>query len=190
MNSQKLTSISKTMLFILRILLGMLILMVIIPWVFPNTETGKFLLSIQNFNNFIDASHKNIDDFMLTLIPLARLFGVIGSIVTALPLVIGIKIMLRVANNYKDGQIFTLSNAKSYRLLGVIYLLEAIILKPLSEAFFTMCVTINNPPGQKMIAFAFTLGNMTAIFFASILIMIGHVMVLGQKMNEEQQLTV
>ncbi len=190
MNNQKLIMTSKTMQLVLWVMLVAIFLMVVIPWLFPTSELGKFLLSIQSFNNFMDAAHKNIDDFMLTLTPLARLFGIVGSIVKVLPLVIGIKIMLRVANSYKNGQVFTLNNAKSYRLLGVIYLLEAILLKPLSDAFFTLCATINNPLGQRMIAFGFTLGNMTAIFFAIILIMVGHVMVVGQKMNEEQQFTV
>ncbi|MCC2626165.1 MAG: hypothetical protein K0R14_2038 [Burkholderiales bacterium] len=190
MNNQKLISASKTMQLVLWVMLVALFLMVIIPWAFPTTGLGKFLLSIQNFNNFMDTYHKNIDDFMSNLRPISRLFGIIASIITVLPLVIGIKIMLNVADNYKNGQVFTLNNAKSYRLLGVIYLIEALLLKPLSDIFFTLCATFNNPVGQRTIAFGFTLGNMTAIFFAIILIMIGHVMVVGQKMNEEQQFTV
>ncbi len=190
MNEQKLISIGKTMLLILRTLFSILILMVIFPWMFPNSGVGKFMLSIQNFNNFIDAAHKNIDSFMLNLTPLSGLFGFIGSIITELPLLLGSLIMIKVAKNYKNGQIFTLSNAKCYRLLGIIYLLEALLLKPLSEIFFYLCVTINNPVGHRMIGFSFTIDNLTSIFLAIILIAIGHVMVLGQKINEEQSLTV
>jgi hypothetical protein len=190
MNKQKLVLVSKTMLLIFRILFGILVLMVIIPWTFPNSAIGKFILSIQNFNSSIDRAHKNIDNFMLTLTPLSHLLGFIGSVIATFPLLIGTLIMLKVVSNYGSGNIFTLRNAKFYRLLGIIYLLDAVLLHPLSDIFFILSTTISNPVGHRMIGFSFTMSNLTAIFVAIVLILIGHVMVLGQRIEEEQELTV
>jgi hypothetical protein len=189
-NSQKLISTSKIMLIILRILFVMLILMTIIPWIAPTTELGKFLLSLQGFPAIMNANHKNIDEFMLTLTPLSRLFGFIGSLITLLPLLLGTMIMLKLSKNYVSGKIFNLDNAKSYSQLGGIYFVSALLLQPIYQMFFHLSATINNPAGQRIIAFSIGIDSLTAIFFAIILIVIGQVMKLGQKISEEQELTV
>lgn len=189
-NNQKLVSTSKTMLLILRILFVMLILMAIIPWIAPTTEFGKFLLSLQGFPAIMNANHKNINEFMLTLTPLSRLFGFIGSVITLLPLLLGTMIMLKLSKNYVSGKIFNLDNAKSYSQLGIIYFVSALLLQPIYQMLFYLCATINNPAGQRVIAFGIGVDSLTAIFFAIVLIVIGQVMKLGQKISEEQELTV
>lgn len=140
-NNQKLISISKTMLLILRILFAMLILMAIISWIVPTTEFGKFLLSLQGFPAIMNANHKNIDEFMLTLTPLSRLFGFIGSVVILLPLLLGTMIMIKLSKNYVNGKIFNLDNAKSYSQLGIIYFVSALLLQPIYQMFF-ICVLL------------------------------------------------
>ena len=99
-------------------------------------------------------------------------------------------IMIKLSKRYATGKVFTLDNAKSYSRLGLIYLLSALLLQPLSDMFFSLCVTINNPIGQRMISFGINVNNLTAIFFALVLIVIGQVMKLGHKISEEQELTV
>ena len=190
LNNQKLVSASKAMLLIFRILLVILILMAIIPWVAPTSELGKFLLSLQGFPAIMNANHKDIDSFMLTLTPLSRLFGFIGSVITLLPLLLGTVIMLKLSKNYINGNIFSLDNAKSYSQLGIIYFVSALLLQPIYQMFFYLCATINNPAGQRIIAFSIGIDSLTAIFFAIILIVIGHVMKLGQKISEDQELTI
>lgn len=189
-NNQKLISTSKTMLLVLRILLMLLILMAIIPWIAPTTAFGKFLLSLQGFPAIMNANHKNIDEFMLTLTPLSRFFGFIGSVITLLPLFLGTMIMLKLSKNYISGKIFNLDNAKSYIQLGIVYFVSALLLQPIYQMFFYLCATINNPAGQRVIAFGIGVDSLTAIFFAIVLIVIGQVMKLGQKISEEQELTV
>lgn len=189
-NNQKLISISKTMLISLRIFSIIVILMAVVPWLFPTTGVAKFLLSLQGFNAVINASHKNIDEVMLTMTSLSKVLGFIGSTITLLPLFIGTVIMMKVSENYINGKEFTMHNAKAYRLFGFIFLVDAILLQPLYQMLFYACVTINNPVGQRVIAFTYEIKSLTAIFFALILILIGHVMMLGQKITEEQALTI
>lgn len=189
-NNQKLISTSKAILLILRILFVILILMAIIPWIEPTSEFGKFLLSLQGFPAIMNANHKNIDSFMLNLTPLSRTFGFIGSVITLLPLLLGTIIMLKLSKNYICGNIFNLDNAKSYRQLGIIYFISALLLQPIYQIFFYLCATINNPTGQRIIAFGIGIDSLTAIFFALILIVIGQVMKLGHKISKEQELTI
>ena len=190
MNNQKLISTSKTILVILRILFVLSILMVIIPWVFPTLEISKFMLSLQGFSAIMNVYHKNIDEFMLSLRLISRIFGFIGSFFTVLPLLLGTMIMIKLARNYINGVVFSLANAKSYQQLGIVYLINALLLQPIYQMFFHLCVTFNNPVGQRTIAFTLGVDNLTAIFFAIVLIIIGQVMKLGQKINEEQELTI
>lgn len=184
---KKLISTSKAMLLIFRILFVILILMAIIPWIAPTTEVGKFLLSLQGFSAIMNASHKNIDAFMLTVTPLSRLLGFIGSIITLLPLLLGTMIMLKLSKNYVSGNVFNLDNAKSYSLLGIIYFVSAILVQPIYQMFFYACATINNPAGQRFIAFTIGVDSLTAMFFAIILIAIAQVMKLGQKISDDQE---
>lgn len=189
-NNQKLILTSKTMLLVLRVLFILLILMAVIPWLFPTTDIGKFLLSFQGFPNVIETNHKNIDTFMSSIRLLSRVLGFIGSVFVVLPLLIGTLIMLKLSNNYARGEVFNLNNAKSYRWLGFVYLISALFLQPIYQMFFSLCVTFNNPVGHRTIAFGIDISNLTAIFFAIVLILIGQVMKLGHKISEEQELTV
>lgn len=188
--NQKLISTSKMIFLILQILFIILLLMAIIPWIFPKIELSKFLLSLQGFSATINTTHKNIDEFMSTITFSSRIFGVIGSIFAVLPLLLGTMIMLKVSKNYVNGVVFSLDNAKSYRQLGIVYLISALLLQPIYQMFFYLCITINNPIDQRIIAFGLGIDSLTAIFFAIVLIIIGQVMKLGQKINEQQELTI
>ncbi len=49
---------------------------------------------------------------------------------------------------------------------------------------------IHDHLGKRFIAINMDVNTMTQIFFALVLVVIGHVMQLAQKINEEQELTV
>jgi len=197
LNNQKLILTSKIMLLILRILFVILLLMAIIPWVVPTSFVGSFLMSMFGAQQFTSTTKLyHLTGAELISVPfynsnlLSRSLGFIGSMISLLPLLAGTMIMLKLSKRYAMGKIFTLNNAKAYSILGVIYLLSALLLQPLSQVFFSLCATINNPAGQRTIAFGIDINNLTAIFFAIVLIVIGQVMKFGQKINEEQELTV
>lgn len=187
-NDIKLAKTSKLMLIILRILLAVLVLIAILPWVTPPSNLGSVLLGTFGVPGAIDdASYMNmVSNFNFV----NRILGVMGSLISLLPLLLGTLIMLKLAHNYAKGKVFVLENTKQYRYLGVIYLLSAVLLQPLSQIFFSLCVSINNPPGHRFIAFGVNISNITAIFFALVLIVIAQVMRIGQRISEEQELTI
>lgn len=185
--NQKLISTSKIMLLILRILFILLILMSIIPWIVPNSEVGKTLYSIYGMSNYmISKNFDEVTNFTLQ----SRLLGFFGSIFSLFPLFVGVIIMIRLFKNYALNNIFSIQNAKLYSNLGIIYLLSALLLEPLSQILLSLSVSLNHPVGQRFIAISMTVNNLTAIFFAIMLIFIGQVMKLGQKISEEQELTI
>jgi len=188
--AQSLNASSKKMLFILRILLVMLVFSVVIPWTFPKTALGNFLMSVSSITKFLDGS-PDVDYFLNNLSGFSILLGVAGSIVNLAPLFIGVWIMIKLIKNYMAERVFNISNAKSYRNLGIVYLLSALLLQPLAQVLFSLSVSfINNHLGQRFIAFSIDFNTITEIFFAIVLIVIGHVMQLGQKIKEEQELTI
>lgn len=186
-NNQKLISTSKTMLIILRILFLLLIVIAVIPWLAPTSKISEVLFGVYGIPHY---TTKNFGEVVSNFTLLNRSLGFIGSIISLLPLFIGVLIMLRLSKNYASGSVFSIANAKSYSRLGIIYLLSAIILQPISQILFSLCATINNPVGQRSISITFDIANLTAIFFAIMLVVIGQVMKLGQKISEEQELTV
>jgi len=189
-SNQKLISSSKRMLVILRGLLVLVILMAVIPWLFPTSALAEFLLGSQGFPVVIIRNHKNIHEFMLTLTPLSHLFGFIGSLIAVMPLLIGTMIMIRLFKMYAVGRVFSLDNAKLYSWLGVLSVISALFLQPIYQMFFYACVTINNPVGHRMVGFTLGIDTLTALFFAIVLVVIGKVMQVAHKMREEQDLTV
>lgn len=180
-----------TMIFkILFTVMILLILINAIPWLFPIADISKSLLVMQGVFQYIQPLHSNINAFMSTLSPIGRIFGLLASVLKLLPLLLGIIIMIRLSKDYSLGKIFNLVNARRYRNLGILYLANSLIIQPISQILFSLCFTINNPVGKRVIGFGVDLSTITAIFFASILIIIGQVMKLAYKVNKEQELTI
>jgi hypothetical protein len=174
----------------LLIIIILLILIHAIPWLFPTATITQPILGMQEIFSYITRSHNNVTIFMSTLSPMSRIFGLLGSIVRLLPLLFGIIIMISLSKDYSLGKVFNLDNAKRYKNLGILFLANALIIQPMAQMLFNLCATINNPIGKRLIGFGVDLSTVTNIFFAAILIIIGHVMKLAYDVNEEQKLTV
>lgn len=183
----KLMTVSRKTLFILRVLFGLLMVMAIIPWLFPASNLSHFLISLYSFSHLI----KNYEYFSYHISFLSQILGIAGSFVSLSPLLIGVFIMMKLSKNYIQGKVFNLYNAKAYRKLGWIYLLSAFLLQPLAQVLFSLSISfIHHHLGQRFIAISIDVNMITQIFFALVLVVIGHVMQLAQKINEEQELTV
>lgn len=187
---QILTSSSKKMLLILRVLFVFLIVTAILPWMVPKSGLGAFLLSTLSIIKLFHGP-QTFDYFLNNLSAISKVLGFLGTMVNLLPLFIGIFIMMQLSKRYITRQVFSIANAKSYRNLGIIYLLSAILLQPIAQVLFSLSISfIHHHVGQRSIALNIDINTITEIFFAIVLMVIGHVMQLGQKMKEEQELIV
>ncbi len=168
----------------------LLLIVAILPWIMPTSNIGGFLLSIFGVTHFLPVNHQNIGDALYNFNLTTRILGIMGSFISLLPLLISTLVMIKLCNNYSHNNVFSVANANAYSRLGILYLLSAIILQPLSQMFFSFGISLSNKIGPHFIATGFDISNLTAIFFSVILIIIGQVMKAAHKIAEEQALTV
>ncbi|MFN8771214.1 MAG: DUF2975 domain-containing protein [Neisseriaceae bacterium] len=183
-DEQKLSSLSRKSIIVSQTLFIIFLIISILPWFIPNTSLGGSLLGIFGVQNF---STRDFGEIAKNFTILNRILGIGGSLVSLLPLLIGTLILIKLSKNYIAGKVFTIQNAKLYQTLGIIYLCDAFLIKPLSDMLISLCITLNNPIGQRMIMISFGIDNLTAIFLAVVLIVIGQIMKLGHKIKEEQE---
>ena len=186
--NQKLIFVSKALLITSRALLGLLAFIAIAPWIFPKTSL-TYLSSLYSFSHLIEA--KNTTYFFEHISLLSQFLAILGSFISLSPLLIGVIILIKLAKNYIEGRIFNLCNAKAYHQLGWVYLFSALFLQPLAQVLFSLSISfIHEHIGQRFIAINVDINTLTHIFFAMILIIIGYVMQLAEKMQKEQALTI
>lgn len=180
----KLKKLSIVMLWIIRLFMIILPLMDILVWLFPHNQFSLNAVIAPALSDHIR------DKTFASLKFNNQLLGMIGSLVGLLPLWLGFLWLTNLFKNYAMGMIFTLANAKIYGKLGWLSIISALIVQPLTESLFSVTATINNPPGQRIIAFGFSNTNFTAIICGVFLIIVARVMTIGHHINEEQQLTI
>ncbi|QBS12349.1 DUF2975 domain-containing protein [Legionella geestiana] len=176
------TVITSTIHAFLYVFLAASVAVLIIPWVFTDNSFSAGLLGM------FASSHADLPKAWAS--PLTRMLGFGGSTLSIFPIFLGVYILLKLCSNYANGIVFSESNAGYYRKLGTVFFFSALFLQPLSHVFFSLASSLNNPPGQRYISISFTMENITSIFLAMVLMLIGRVMQGGQKMAEEQALTV
>jgi hypothetical protein len=189
MNSQAAT-VSKNMRLFLRLSRILLLIMAVLPWMIPTTKIGGFLLSIYGVPAYLPIAHQSFGDSFYNFNWLSRSIGIFGSGLCLLPLFFGIVVILNIYKNNSVDKIFSAENASACSQLGILYLLSALLLQPLSQAFFSLSASLDNPVGQHFISFSFEISNLTAIFFSVLLIIMGRIMRIGHQMREEQKLTI
>lgn len=190
---QKLVSRSKAMLIFFSAFFLFFAAMAIIPWLFPTSNLGYILLTLTPKASTLSFyNNNNLTDFISSMTMTTRILGFLGSILNLFPMLVGALIMLRLTKNYIRKEVFSLKNAASYTQLGIVFLLSALLLAPASDALISLAATLHYPSGhhQHVISVSFTTLNLSEIFLSIIFIILGHVMKLGHKISEEQELTV
>jgi hypothetical protein len=100
-------------------------------------------------------------------------------------------IMLRsIFRNYKKGQIFTSANAIYYKYLGYLFIINALLIQPLSRAIIVYAMTFTNGPGNRSISLTFGTDNIENIFCGLMIIVISWVMLEASKLHDEQKFTI
>ena len=80
-----------------------------------------------------------------------------------------------------------MSNARYYRLIGWMFILDGVITKSFSDSLMTIAVTLNAAPGHRYITFGFGSPNLEAIFCGAVVIVVSWVMLEAAKLHEEQK---
>lgn len=175
---------------LLSALLVVLIAMAILPWLIPTSKVGGFILSMYGIPNYLPKNHQAFGDPMYAFRWLTRVLGILGSSINLLPSFIATLVMIKVCKNYSLNNIFSASNASAYSKLGMLYLLSALVLQPVSQMIFSYAISTDNPIGHHYVSFGVDISNLSAIFFSILLIIVGQVMKLGHHMAKEQALII
>lgn len=179
----KIQKISSYLLVIFNLLLIALPLFVIITWYFIDTYT-IWQLSLGILQNPFQLQ----DNVSWTL--LYKIIGAIGHIISLLPLFLSLFILKSIFQNYKNGEIFSTSNAIHYKRLGWLCFLNALLANPVGNGIMIMSTTLSNPPGERCLNIIFGYPSLEGLFCGAILIVISLVMVEASKLNDEQKFTV
>lgn len=179
-------SLSKKTLPIINIILFLIPFSIIIFWVF-NIPTAQFL--INHGNAFLQNTSMSI--FIKTPWNISQcLLGFFSSIIGYMPLFIGLLFMRKIFIQYTQNIIFTKQNARLYQLIGGCFIIDAIATSFISEIIFSWASTMTNPAGQRYISASLSNHTFESIICGIIVIIIGYVMHEGEKMKNEQNLTV
>jgi hypothetical protein len=120
-----------------------------------------------------------------------RSIGILTSLLCNITIWLWFYFARYVFENYKNGVVFSIENAKAYRKIGWLVFIDALICKPLSNMGDVLVATLSNPPGHRCITLDLDLGIcLQYAFFGFLLIIISWVMIEGHRLQSEQELTI
>jgi hypothetical protein len=189
----RIQKVSSYLLIVFNVLLIALPLLAIIQWLFIELKISD-VPSFINFFGLLERTVQTPEGIVnLSTIhwtPLLKILGFSADILNLIPLILSLFVLKSIFRNYQKGEIFSMANATQYRRLGWLFLLDALLIKSLSNTLLVLAVTLTNPPGHRYITVSFGTPNMTALFCGILVIVISWVMLEGYKLQEEQKLTV
>ncbi|MCP4114368.1 MAG: DUF2975 domain-containing protein [Desulfobacteraceae bacterium] len=119
----------------------------------------------------------------------SRVIAFAGEIPAILVMLFALKSLKALFSLYEKGIYFEAENVKQFRLLGKLAL-WGVLTDAVNETFLILAKTINNPPGEKVLAIGISSDHVKLMVVACIIMLIGMVMDEGRKIKDENQLTV
>ncbi len=185
----RIQKVSSHLLLIFSILLSTVPLLTMIQWIFISTKTSdvsdviKFEKTIQTPEGYVNLSN-------VSWTPLLQLLGFSADMIGLLPFLISLFILKAIFKNYQKGEIFSVRNAIQYRRLGVLLLLDALLIKSLSQTLMVLAVTLTNSPGHRYLTISFGTPNLTSLFYGILVIIVSWVMLEASKLHDEHKFTI
>lgn len=176
----------------LKFLIIFLPIYTVIQWIFIHVDlhTNPLLGFFGCIQNSVETPEGLVTLSRVQWNSLLKFMGFSADLLGKLPFLISLYYLIQIFQNYKTNKIFTYQNAQLYRKLGFIYLIDALIIKSLSNTLLVFAVTMTNPPGHRYISVSFGTPNLASLFYGSLVIIISWVMLEAFKMQEEQELIV
>ena len=162
-------------------------------WILLSPKTAD----VSNIINFFGILEKTIQTpegyvnlSMVSWTPLLKLFGFCADLIGVLPFLVSLFFLKRLFSHYRDGEIFTRRNAILYRKLGVLYLMDALFIKSLSQTLMILAVTMSNSPGHRYLSISFGSPNLSSLFYGALVIIVSWVMLEASKLHDEHKFTI
>ena len=183
---QKIKNVSRIGSFIVTTFLIMLPLFYIAKWILIDHAIIKQL----GICFEIKGPSEWIKPWMIAWTPQLKLLGCSADLIGHLPLWLGFFVLKFIFSNYRNGAVFIEANVRYYQYLGWLFLINAIVIKPIFDALMILVVTLHNPPGQRMLSIGFGTTNVQDILWGGFVMIIAWVMLEANRLQEEQELTV
>jgi len=120
---------------------------------------------------------------------LTRLHAFLADLIPLGAMIYGLQKLRILFSLYENGLIFTEQNVRCFRSLGRA-LLVWVACDVVRTTLLSVILTIDNPPGKRIIAVMFDSGDFTGIFVGVVVLIISWVMDEGRKIQEDQALIV
>ena len=133
----------------------------------------------------LDLSIDNLAD-----IPMShRLLGVFATSISVIIMVWGLVYLIKTMRSIQQGKIFSYQTTTYFKRMNTLFLWLALY-TPLHRMLFVLTTTLHNPPGQRMLSFGFTSGDLTNILIFAFFLVITSMMQEGSRIQEDLDLTV
>lgn len=121
--------------------------------------------------------------------PLTRFLSFLADLIPLGATIYGLRTLRELFVLYEKGLIFTEQNVKCFRSLGRT-LLVWMVLHIFNTTLSGIILTLNNPPGKRLLVIAFDSGAFAAAFVGVIVVVTSRVMDEGRKIQEDQSLII
>ena len=120
---------------------------------------------------------------------LTRLLAFLVELIPLTALIYGLLRLRDLFRYYEKGMIFTANNVACYRSLGKA-LIAWVICDVVKNSLLSIVLTLDNPPGQRVITLGLYSADFTAVFVGIVILTIAWVMDEGRRIQEDQALII
>lgn len=190
----RIQSISTRFLGLFKFLIVFLPLCTLIKWIMMSPAFLKSpwsTFTLLGYNGGGSINEGRIEELMQAQWTfLTKLLAFSADMLALLPILISLYALIKIFKHYQYNEIFSADNARSYRLIGWLFIADALLFQPLSGSLMSIAVSFSNPVGQRYISLSFWSNNIETLFCGAVVIVISWVMLEASKLHEEQQYTI
>lgn len=186
----KIQKISTYLTHFLTIIMVLLPVILFFQWIFIDIPMVKNMLKSNFIQNFFYNANSIVSFDTVQWTPAAKMIGFMGDAVSWSPLFFSLFVLKPLFERYRLGDIFSIKNARSYRCLGQLFFLDALVSKPISDVLLSLAPTFENGPGARVISIGFGTSNIESLFCGFFIITISWIMIEASQLNTDQNLTI
>lgn len=189
----KIQKASTCLLMLLNLLLIIIPIYLILNWILmdvPKEAIPSVLAFMKNLNESVQTLEGSVYFNTIQWTSLSQLLGFSADILGALPFLGSLLILRAIFKNYQKREIFTVANARNYKRLGIVLLLDALLINPISHMLLILAVTLTQSSGHRYLEVSLGNPNIEGVFAGVVVILISWVMLEASKLHEDQKFTI
>jgi hypothetical protein len=119
-----------------------------------------------------------------TLLPVQMALGIGVMMVPVGIMAFGLWNLRRLFVGFGAGHIFTLENTRALRVFAWA-VVAVIVVQFFTDGLLSVVLTLNNPPGQRVLALSLSAEQIVALFVGAVFVLIARVLEEGRKLADE-----